>query len=374
MANGRVKEVFPGGNTSLGFFSYYDNIIPPDATRILVIKGGPGVGKSSFMKAIADEMSASGFEVELHHCSSDNNSLDGVVFPQLSVAMIDGTSPHIVDPRNPGAVDEILHLGDFWDEKGMRRGKAWILELNREVGRLFSRAYRYLKAAREISDDLKVIHQEGLDFGLANLKANDLMEVIFDGKPVTRKTGKLRKLFASAITPDGFRNYLPGLIDPMPTIYAVTGAPGTGKSTLINKVALAAMERGYDCEAYYCALNPLKIEHLVINDLGTAITTAVEPHRYDLKKVTGVVNMDECLAPYITTKYGQIIQQDRQLLENLLEMAVSIIGEAKATHDKMEEYYIPNMNFAAVAELRQKTLNRILDYAKEKELEVSQAT
>ncbi len=93
---GKVKRVFPGGNTAVGFYSFYDYIITPDATRILVIKGGPGVGKSTFMRRIADEMVERGFDVELHHCSSDNSSLDGVVIPQIGVALIDGTAPHRV--------------------------------------------------------------------------------------------------------------------------------------------------------------------------------------------------------------------------------------------------------------------------------------
>jgi hypothetical protein len=46
---GRVKHVFPGNNTARGFYSFYDYIIAPDARRILVIKGGPGVGKSTFL-------------------------------------------------------------------------------------------------------------------------------------------------------------------------------------------------------------------------------------------------------------------------------------------------------------------------------------
>jgi hypothetical protein len=41
---GTEKLVFPGGNTSKGFYSFYDHIIPIDANRIFVIKGGPGVG------------------------------------------------------------------------------------------------------------------------------------------------------------------------------------------------------------------------------------------------------------------------------------------------------------------------------------------
>ncbi|MFZ5686833.1 MAG: hypothetical protein ACOY9Y_01370 [Bacillota bacterium] len=94
MKNEGVRKVFPGGNTSQGFYSFYHHIIPLDATRIFVLKGGPGVGKSTFMKTIAESLIANGYSVEYHCCSSDNNSLDGVVIPEIAVALIDGTAPH----------------------------------------------------------------------------------------------------------------------------------------------------------------------------------------------------------------------------------------------------------------------------------------
>ena len=50
MTKGRIRHMFPGGNTSQGFFSYYDYILgQEEANRIICIKGGPGVGKSTFM-------------------------------------------------------------------------------------------------------------------------------------------------------------------------------------------------------------------------------------------------------------------------------------------------------------------------------------
>lgn len=369
LAEGRVREVFPGGNTSLGFYSYYDQIIAPDAARIMVIKGGPGVGKSSFMKAIATEMRLLGFDVELHHCASDNESLDGVVFPSISVALIDGTSPHIVDPRNPGAVDEILHLGDYWDERALRQAKTEIMTLNQEVGRSFRRAYQYLKAAKVIHDDLEVIRQEGFRPGPANQKSADLAAAIFAGCAISATAGSLRKLFASAITPEGFCNHLATLLDPCPTVYAIVGSPGSGKSSLISKIAAEAIGYGYDCEAFYCAFDPVKMEHLIIKDLNVALTTAVEPHRYDKRQFAGVMNMDECVdAAAIVPKYGGLIADEEALRAALFQRAISFIGAAKALHDQMEQYYIPNMDFAAIAKLRDRTLERILGYAAEKQL------
>lgn len=93
---GSIRRVFPGGNTYKGFYSFYDYVLnQQDAKRIMIIKGGPGVGKSSFMKKLGESMIDRGFDIEYHHCSSDNNSVDGVVFPQVGVALIDGTAPQV---------------------------------------------------------------------------------------------------------------------------------------------------------------------------------------------------------------------------------------------------------------------------------------
>ena len=96
MQKGIIRHMFPGGNTSRGFFSYYSHILSQEAARrIFVIKGGPGVGKSTFMKKIGSELLERGYDIEFMHCSSDNNSLDGLVIPELGIAMIDGTAPHV---------------------------------------------------------------------------------------------------------------------------------------------------------------------------------------------------------------------------------------------------------------------------------------
>jgi hypothetical protein len=115
MREGKIKRAFLGGNTEQGFYSYYDNILPKDkATKIFIIKGGPGVGKSTFMKEIGKVLHNKGYDLEYMHCSSDINSIDGLVVPKINIALLDGTSPHVVDPKYPGVVDETIDLGMFW--------------------------------------------------------------------------------------------------------------------------------------------------------------------------------------------------------------------------------------------------------------------
>jgi predicted ATPase len=90
---GHVRKVFPGANTGRGFLSFFDYVIPEDARRIFVIKGGPGVGKSTFMRKIAEKITELGYDVEYHCCAADPDSLDGVVIPAFDIGLLDGTAP-----------------------------------------------------------------------------------------------------------------------------------------------------------------------------------------------------------------------------------------------------------------------------------------
>lgn len=74
------RHIYPGGNTPKGFFSYYSYILGQrEANKIVCIKGGPGVGKSSFIRKIGNDFLAEGENVDFMHCSSDADSLDGIV-------------------------------------------------------------------------------------------------------------------------------------------------------------------------------------------------------------------------------------------------------------------------------------------------------
>ena len=126
---GKIRKIFPGANTANGSFNFFDNIIQGDINRIFCFKGGPGVGKSSLMKKIAQEFIDRGYDVELHHCPSDPSSLDALLIKKLGVVLLDGTSPHIVDPKNPGAVDEIVNLGEFWNVENLEKNKDEIIKL-----------------------------------------------------------------------------------------------------------------------------------------------------------------------------------------------------------------------------------------------------
>lgn len=359
MSKGKARHMFPGGNTSKGFFSYYDYVLPQEkAKRIFILKGGPGVGKSTFMRKIADGVCKEGCDVEYMHCSSDPSSFDGVVFPEKCVAIIDGTAPHIVDPKNPGAVDEIINLGQFWKDDGIIQNRDKILRTNMEISALFQRAYRYIQAGYNLYKDNEAIYNLSMNHGRANVAISGIIDKLFNGIDVSDVEGKQRHLFASAITPEGFINYLYSLVN-TEEIIVVEGKPGTGTERLLERVRAAAVDRGIYTESYYCALNPYKLEHLIIPELDASITTSNEIHNANVAP-TLKIDFNKFLDKEITQHYKEEIKFNQAEFELLFNRAIATIKQAKAKHDELERFYVPNMNFEDVQKCQEEILRRLL--------------
>ncbi|TCT14216.1 hypothetical protein EDC18_10612 [Natranaerovirga pectinivora] len=354
----KVRRFFPGGNTSVGFYSNYDYIIDKNANRIIVLKGGPGTGKSSLMKKVAEVLLEQGYKLEFHHCSSDNESLDGIVVPELKVAMIDGTAPHVVDPKNPGAVDEIINLGEYWDVSKLEKIKQPILEYIEKNGKFYKRAYKYFGAARLILEDIIWKHEEALDIGKLNVDTDALIQEVFEDVKVSSTLGKERHLFGSAYTPNGYIDYTDEQIHKDYKIYHISGDVGTGKSTLLNKIVIEGKKRGLFVEVLHTPLIPEKIMTVIIKDLKIAFTTS------DLlkEKAYQLINTDHYLDREYLKVYEEDIKEDKKVFNELIDIGINNIKNAKKNHDIIEAFYIPNMNFDGYDQLRDDIVNRMIEY------------
>ena len=112
----QIKDFFVGANSGEGFRNLFPEMVDiEDTYDLMVLKGGPGVGKNTFMREVARAMEAAGTAVERLWCSGDPDSLDGVVLPEIRCAVVDGTSPHVMEPQYPAAVDRYVDLGRFYD-------------------------------------------------------------------------------------------------------------------------------------------------------------------------------------------------------------------------------------------------------------------
>ena len=139
----QVTNFFVGANSGEGFQNLFGEILElEDTYDFMVLKGGPGVGKNTFMREIGRTMEQAGAKVEYLWCSGDPDSLDGVVLPELKCAIADGTSPHVIEPKYPAAVDRYVDLGRFYDLMAAKRDAEAVKAHTHEYQAAYARAYR----------------------------------------------------------------------------------------------------------------------------------------------------------------------------------------------------------------------------------------
>lgn len=354
----QTRQAFLGGNTPLGFFSYFDHLIRPErAEKLYILKGGPGTGKSSFMKTIVTAFQGADYDVEVFHCSSDPESLDAVRVPALEIAWVDGTAPHTIDPKFPGIFDEIVDFGAFLDQTVLLDRKRQVTEIQAEVSHGYQQAYRYLAAAKSIHENIVAANTVAMAHGPLNERIQQVVAAIFGHRAPSKVTGHSRRLFASAITPIGLVHYLSSLMDSVPKRIVVTGEPGTGKSTLLKAVAHAAVTHGFDLEIFHSPLDPHSIDHVIIPKLGVAVITSTLFHPYEHPDAT-IVNLNEYRNYHKVKQHRQQTEDAMALFQQVLDRAIRTLAQTKAVRDQLEGYYVDAMDFSKVEAIRTAHIER----------------
>lgn len=363
MTDHMIRHLFPGNNTSQGFFSYFASILPlAQAKRFYCLKGGPGVGKSTFLKSIGERMALEGFELEYMHCASDPSSLDGLVIPKLGVALVDGTAPHVTDPVYPAAVDEIINLGEYWDAEGISENRSEIIRISGEIKQKYRRAYKYLAAAKSLLDDILDTFESTTNKAGPLQQAQQIIDQELAESKATGTLGSTRRLFATAITPDGIVHHLDSLATSAQKVYYINTLWGIGVHEMLEKISAEAIYRGLNVELYYSPLAPeTRIEHLLIPALKLAFIS--EKDGFELKPPYHLLDMTQYTDFSHTASQKAATEFDATTYHTLLSKAVNTLSETKKLHDELENYYIPHMNFKLVQEKKEEVLDEILAMA-----------
>lgn len=155
--NDSYKETpafFAAANTCSGFKSYFNEIFLKNTQldRVYILKGGPGVGKSTFMKRAAETAEKEHLTCEKFLCSSDPDSLDAIIIKEKRCAIVDGTLPHAYEPTLAGAREILIDLGRSWDTDGLSGEIGNISSLSQSKSAHYHACYRNLECKKVIDD------------------------------------------------------------------------------------------------------------------------------------------------------------------------------------------------------------------------------
>lgn len=330
-----MVHLFAGANTARGFFSYYNYLASDSMRRVYILKGGPGTGKSTLLKNIAAAMQDR-YSVEMYHCSADINSLDGIYIHDLDVSVLDGTAPHVTDPRLPGAVQQLVDLGACWNNTALIEQRVIIKEITDQIGLHYKLAYKWLNLAAGYNDLLQETKNNSDSADCDTKKIIALLpETAF---------GKTRRAFASAVTGNGLINYLPEIGENVKTKVCLIGGNRAYNTRVLCSIQKTLEERAIPATYLYCGLQPEYLEHLVI------------PGEFALFSVHGPHLIEAGL-----NSFG--LESSRNPLEgqvlSTLDRAVSELAQAHTLHCELEKLYTPHVDFREVEKLQNKILAEI---------------
>ena len=110
----------------------------------------------------------------------------------------DGTAPHVVEPKYPGAVERYVNMGACYDTAALSQLRSEIMSCMSGYKGCYQRAYRCLDASSSIFEDVR---STLLTDGLAEKLAKRARGILSRELPRRRGvTGQVRQRFLGAVT------------------------------------------------------------------------------------------------------------------------------------------------------------------------------
>ena len=357
MTDTAYTEYFLGANGPEGFRSYFTDACPVgDGWNICVIKGGPGTGKSSLMKKLCAQAQAVGLEHERIYCSSDPDSLDGVIIPMLHAAVFDGTAPHVIEPKYPGAYENIIDLGQAWSTAKLRSVRGDIIALSSQCSEHHAQAARFLRCADAFRRSTALPAEDCTDRGRIGRAAAHLADK-YAGKGGAGG-GRERRRLISAVTPDGIRTFERTLSSVCSVIVPIRDGRFAPSALLMEALRDILITRGHDVIVCACSQSP-RTEHILLPALHTAFTVCSDVHAVGCATERAVHTERFMPAEYVSSS-RRITAFNRRNVAYFTGLAAAEMRHAKSVHDELEQCYRTAMDFDAVDEIAEKACRTIL--------------
>ena len=341
----RPVDFFLGATTPAGFKGYFEALRREPELRMVLLKSGPGCGKSTLFKRLAQTAAQRGMAVGRIHCGSDPDSLDGVILPERGITVIDATAPHTVEPEAPGADEVVLSLYHTIDAEALHEHCAEVHALFDRNAVLRTRASRYIASAGSLLLDSRRAEACSANFEKVRRYAKRLAARLL---PRTDGPASEQIRLLTAITPKGPVFYADSAAALADRIIVFHDEYGAVSRLLLELLRAEALSRGHRVITCPCALHPEdKIDHLILPELRLAFLTDNRWHPVTLAgaqsvRCTRFVDRENLAA------YRARLRFNEKAASELLEQAAALMAQAKSCHDELETYYRAAVDFAAV--------------------------
>ncbi len=305
-----------------------------------------------------------GYPIEYLHALKDYQAVEGVIVPELRLGIIDGNTEHLLIPQYPGARDHYINLGEHWIEEKIARSRKQLIELKDYIQNKLEQVHSELSQAKKIHEQKEKIFISAMDFSKANRVAEQLISNIFATPANDYSNKRDRHFFLGASTAAGAINYIDNITQHLMKRYIIKGRSGSGKSTIMHKVANKAKKAGLEVEYYHCSFDPISLDMIIVPALSVAVLDGTTPHVIDPSRPGDEV-IDMFLLtidPQVEIKYESELSKLNTMYRCHIQTATSHLEEIKESNDLLDELYMDAIDLKAHSQTENKWITKILHF------------
>ena len=332
----KVLRYFLGSSSPQGYVSRPDQLGEPGGWRCWVVQGGAAASRSAVIARARRVMEGRDALVEELVCSGDPSTLDGAIFPGCRVSIADGDPPHAIQPRHPGAYEEMVSLWGCLDRRVLWDAREEIIRLEREGERLERDAGGYLYAAGALTGELASMGAAATDRGKLLAYARRLAAREFP-RPAGKKGGEKVRLL-SAVTPEGQLLLRDTVAAAAPRAIAIEDSWGAVANALLEALRDLALESGLEVVTCRCPLFPFtKLDHLLLPQLGLGFLTL---NRGNARELTGLTQRAIhatrfCDGARLRQRKGRAAFL-RRAAAGMLDQAAEVLGQQREVRRQLD--------------------------------------
>lgn len=335
-----MERLLVAGNTADGFVNLFGDFIK--GSRTTYLKGGSGVGKSTFIREFAKRAEDLGYETIKVPCSSDINSLDAVKVLGLNLIMLDATSPHVFEPELYGISGDIFDIGKYLNPEVLAPKTGILKELLETKKQAYKCMYNELKCVKNQYRNIDNLYYAYFDEDAFN----SLAKQIFESLDLTCSDSKI-KAFADYIAGDGYHNIVKEYVGDRKVVN-ICGRCSLAKYCILDYICSRLDKKKVRYECYYTILDPTKVfaiglknVFLVCSDNGEGFDT------------------DNCFNMSRVQNDIPLLLEHRHCINYNLKRAGDYYKRSRVAHTEIEKAYLPAMDFAALEVEKQKYLDSL---------------
>lgn len=273
--NNTITHFFGRALTGQGLKTLYKEMLD-EADEVYVFKDAYGFQLAQFLQRVGLFYSEQGFNIDYFQDPLFKNVVEATFAkgPNNKLFLLSATPSIENDPRTT-----VISLAHCLDQERLASNQAKLAALTNQKNEYHEKCFQSLAEAIHLHDDWEVETRRYMDWRGLDQQTEQLFRDIFGDTILNKEGSKIHRLLGT-LTPNGASDTVQSITQNLERRLFIKGYPGTGKSSMMKKLADEAVSRGYDAQLIWCGLDANSIDMVILPELKFCIFDSTEPHIY----------------------------------------------------------------------------------------------